>query len=191
MIAPTSGSRSSAVPNFAGVLASMEQAWNDDGLADDVATISYERALRKQARPRVGGCEAEAGARGPGFADMPGAAGGAMASAKPQKSASITIRLSEPECAQVRQRAAEAGLTVSAYLRSCTLEADSLRAQVKETLAQLRSSSSAAVEPEFMVERHHRVKSLFVRVWCWFRQFGWWRRAMGVNPVNPFAPVRY
>ncbi len=173
-------------------MASMEPAWNDDGLADDVATISYERALRKQARPRVGGCEAEAGAQRAAFVDMPrGASGGAVASDKPQKSASITIRLSEPECAQVRQRAAEAGLTVSAYLRSCTLEAESLRAQVKETLAQLRSSSSSAAEPGFMVERHHRVKSLFVRVWCWFRQFGWWRRAMGVNPVNPFAPVRY
>lgn len=170
----------------------MEQGWNDDGLADDVATISYEQALRKQARPRAGGCEADAGLQRPALADMPGAAtGGSMASPKTHKSASITIRLSEPECAQVRQRAAEAGLTVSAYLRSCTLEAESLRAQVKETLAQLRRSSSAAVEPDFMVERHHRVRSLLVRVWCWFRQFGWWRRAMGVNPVNPFAPVEY
>ena len=46
------------------------------------------------------------------------------------KSASITIRLSKAECAQLRRRAAEAGLTVSAYLRSCTFEAESLRAEV-------------------------------------------------------------
>jgi hypothetical protein len=57
------------------------------------------------------------------------------------KSASITIRLSQAECAQLRTRAAEAGLTVSAYLRSCTFEAESLRALVKDTMAQLRSVS--------------------------------------------------
>lgn len=55
------------------------------------------------------------------------------------KNASITIRLSKAECAQLRRRAAEAGLTVSAYLRSCTFEAESLRALVKDTLAQLRT----------------------------------------------------
>jgi hypothetical protein len=55
------------------------------------------------------------------------------------KSASITIRLSRAECAQLRKRAAEAGLTVSAYLRSCTFEAEALRAQVKDALAQMRS----------------------------------------------------
>ena len=58
------------------------------------------------------------------------------------KDASITIRLSKAECAQLHRRAAEAGLTVSAYLRSCTFEAESLRAMVKETLAQLRSAST-------------------------------------------------
>lgn len=59
------------------------------------------------------------------------------------RSASVTIRLSNQECAQLRQRAAEAGLTVSAYLRSCVLEADSLRAQVKEALAELRTTASS------------------------------------------------
>ena len=60
------------------------------------------------------------------------------------RSASITVRLSEAECAQLRRLAAEAGLTVSAYLRSCTFEAESLRAEVKDALAQLRSGSSQA-----------------------------------------------
>jgi predicted DNA binding CopG/RHH family protein len=67
------------------------------------------------------------------------------------KDASITIRLSKSECAQLRRRAAEAGLTVSAYLRSCTFEAESLRAMVKETLAQLKTvadqAKSAPPEP--------------------------------------------
>ncbi len=47
------------------------------------------------------------------------------------KNASITIRMSKEECTQLHRRAAEAGLTVSAYLRSCTFEAESLRALVK------------------------------------------------------------
>jgi predicted DNA binding CopG/RHH family protein len=57
------------------------------------------------------------------------------------KCASITVRLSKEECAQLRRRAAEAGLTISAYLRSCSVEAESLRAQVKDTLAQMRAES--------------------------------------------------
>ena len=40
------------------------------------------------------------------------------------RTASVTIRLSTAECARLHQRAAEAGLTVSAYLRSCMLEAE-------------------------------------------------------------------
>ena len=65
-----------------------------------------------------------------------------MNSKQPDRSASITIRLSKAEVAQLRRRAAEAGLTVSAYLRSCTLEAESLRAMVKDTLAQLRAETA-------------------------------------------------
>jgi hypothetical protein len=67
-------------------------------------------------------------------------------SASPDRSlkrASVTIRLTEPECAQMRRRAAEAGLTVSAYLRSCAFEVETLRTQVKETLAQLREPAPA------------------------------------------------
>ena len=46
-----------ASPSFAGLLAALATpaqqralAWNDDDLADDVATLSYERALRAHAR---------------------------------------------------------------------------------------------------------------------------------------------
>jgi len=53
----------------------------------------------------------------------------------------VTIRLSEAECARLRRRATEAGLTVSAYLRSCALEADKLRAQVKAALAELKAAA--------------------------------------------------
>jgi len=187
-------------PSFAGLLAALaapvkqagvpgdrpspqgwqrEPVWSDDGLADDYATLSYERALRAHARYRsqdaslAGSDSLLAGSADPGpirnreafpatalpagLTGTPQTATSAQDGVQPQtafglpaalnrnlKSASITIRLSKPECAQLRKRAAEAGLTVSAYLRSCTFEAESLRALVKDALAQLRSDSSKA-----------------------------------------------
>ena len=163
--------------NFAGLLASLasarkqvDSAWSEDGLADDVATISYENALKTQARQTSAPpTEARTSEESVGKGVMQGldprhASGNdwgpdassdapvkraAVSAPVPRplpeqglKSASITIRMSEAECAQLRQRAAEAGLTVSAYLRSCAFEMESLRAQVKETVAQLRAASA-------------------------------------------------
>ena len=154
---PTSGAGS-----FASFLASLttprkrtDPTWNDDELADDIATLSYAQALKNQARCRPPASQfdpiKDAGLSGSGASDT-----GALPALRRDtpspidrtlKRASITIRLSEPECAQLRLRAAEAGLTVSAYLRSCTLEVESLRTQVKETLAQLRNSTPAGIVP--------------------------------------------
>jgi hypothetical protein len=157
-------------------------AWNDDELEDDVATLSYERALRARGR-YLEGVSADPTDRsllqpaelrpGPihdgedsfvgGHPDKPEAAQRSLpfpnagfqttstvhspiSFENNLKSASITIRLSEVESVQLRQRAAEAGLTISAYLRSCTFEAESLRAQVKEALAQLRSAPSSPAD---------------------------------------------
>lgn len=54
----------------------------------------------------------------------------------------ITLRMSAAECEQLRDRAAEAGLSVSAYLRSCAFEVESLRLQVKDTVAKLRDQQA-------------------------------------------------
>ena len=62
------------------------------------------------------------------------------------RSASVTIRMNKAECARLRERAAEAGLTVSAYLRSCALEAEALRAEVKQALAELKAGNKEARE---------------------------------------------
>ena len=131
----------------------------DDGLEDDIATISYEQALRTHARgrsthpsgPPPGSVDASGTSQRKPPASVPITEWQPQAQAPPvtvptlsnslearRKSASITIRLSPSECAQLHGRAAAAELTVSAYLRSCVFEAESLRAQVKEALAQLR-----------------------------------------------------
>jgi len=175
---PASSRPSPSSASFAGLLAALTSpgkkepvGWNDDDLADDVATLSYERALRAHSRykapdatdraltqPRtpanVRGLEAmpyepdstppvEAA---PSVAVVAGPDTEACSAAdRNLKRASITIRLSKAECLQLRRRAAEAGLTVSAYMRSCTFEAEALRALVKDTLAEIRSESPSHV----------------------------------------------
>ena len=180
----------SADTSFAGLLASMatppkpETAWNDSELAEDVATISYEQALRTHARSVAKTSDA---AVEPASNET---SSGASA-AKPSRTASITIRLSEAEGAQLRQRAAESGLTVSAYLRSCTLEVESLRAQVKDALAQLRAPKPAAPEADSQADGNGGVQGMLARLRHWFRPLGASRRpAFRLNPGNPFAPVR-
>ena len=157
--------------SFAGILAALsgpsqrsQPAWNDSGLEEDVAMLSYEHALRTHARNRRtdraqklrGSATPEAEAETERATGTIGSSGVPQSEAAPVshgadgplernlKRASVTVRLSEAECAQLRKRAGEAGLTVSAYLRSCTFEAEALRAQVKEALAQLRAGTGKA-----------------------------------------------
>jgi predicted DNA binding CopG/RHH family protein len=147
--------------SFAGLLASLASpansasTWSDGDPEDDVVTLSYECALRAHARskPLVRGDDPATEAAGteaqPVFAAQADLSAGVAARTTAhtaaefeRRAASVTIRLSIAECARLRQRAAEAGLTVSAYLRSCVLEADVLRAQVKQALAEMRVAGS-------------------------------------------------
>ena len=170
-------------PTFAGMLAAFTEPGRKrspsrdlDGLDDDVATFSYERALRAHSRFRkpdpIDHLKAKAFTQPAPTApprihevfpaDLEPATETAfspvlvrsVAEAEPApkhddstahdrnlKSARITMWLSVAERALLRARAAEAGLTISAYLRSCTVEAESLRAQVKDTLAQMRAEA--------------------------------------------------
>ena len=152
--------------DFAGLLAAIAAAkptklpeWNEDEPVQDVATLSYERALRTHARYRSGTARSQSSdcnAARPSFtaqtemrtpsrskAQRRAGVGEGQSGSSYRKCASVTIRMSKAECEQLHARAAEAGLTISAYLRSCTFEAEALRAQVKEALAELRSAPAA------------------------------------------------
>jgi predicted DNA binding CopG/RHH family protein len=129
-----------------------------DGLADDIATLSYEHALKTHARYRPVADDTQSQPQQPAFPGFaaPVALGHApenvtreeapppahlySSPAEPEnrKSASVTVRLTRSEDDRLRQRAAEAGMTISAYLRSCAFEVETLRAQVKQTIADLR-----------------------------------------------------
>jgi hypothetical protein len=70
----------------------------------------------------------------------PGVDSGSMAlvwpaAAKAERQVSMSLRASVSEQALIKARAAEAGLSVSAYLRHCALEVEKLRNQVHHTLA--------------------------------------------------------
>ena len=166
----TLAERSSAPSGFASLLASLagpkgaDAAFDDSDLAPDVASLSYESALRAHARYRVADPDpvpappaSKAAPRSlseflealPQTAfdnsperPSPQTCRDSPAQNQALKSASVTVRLSAEESARLRRRAAEAGLTLSAYLRSCTFEVESLRAQVKKALAELRSSET-------------------------------------------------
>lgn len=132
---------------FAGLLAALtacrsRNSDNLDGLADDVATLSYERALHTHARYKPAAAEAMNFATHPLDPVATTAPESAVQPERSGKRASVTVRMSQAECAQLQRRAAEAGMTVSAYLRSCTFEAEALRAQVKQALADLRAAQA-------------------------------------------------
>ena len=168
LVSPTSPPPSS----FAGFLAALTQPersaeWNDDLLREDVASLSYERALRTHARyhaddPVDDREESAQAAPADVLASQPAAVLSVpSAPEKSLKEASITIRLSREEDAQLRKRAAEAGLTVSAYIRSCTFEAESLRALVKDTLTQLRTGGTHSQPDANLALRRRRWTELF------------------------------
>jgi hypothetical protein len=146
----SAGSFASLLESFTSPAKKTNGMWDDSAMQDDVATISYEQALRSHRRvpPVIALCEDEP--QSPVLDTIPKAL--PVAPGKKRKTASITIRLTEAEEAQLQERAAAAQLTVSAYLRSCIFEAESLRAQVKEALSQMKAtaalSSHVSDEPQ-------------------------------------------
>jgi hypothetical protein len=152
---------------LAGSAGNSSDGWDTSELREDVATISYEQALRMHRRvpvpqpvtPTAARLESRTSSRiaSPQSADA--------ATPKGSKTASITIRLTQAEQAQLHKRAAEAQLSVSAYLRSCIFEAESLRAQVKQALSDMRAATasqqsqrSTGTEP--VSEPHRRFRFL-------------------------------
>lgn len=56
----------------------------------------------------------------------------------------ISIRLAPSERALIKTRAAEAGITASAYIRQCALEVEQLREQVRQAVAAMERGGQSA-----------------------------------------------
>lgn len=117
--------------------------------SDDTLSLSYEEALKKHARRPLAeemSRISELVAAELEMRRVPAAAQMAEAVAVPltnAKAASITLRMSKDESVILRRRAATAGISVSAYIRSCIFEAEELRTQVKNALSEIRLSRTA------------------------------------------------
>lgn len=134
--------------DFAGVVAHALEVPADDAAMpahwDDTFTLSYEDALKKHARRPL--ADEWAQKRELATAELESRHAPApdpvieesSAPAPIIKAASITLRMGKEESALLRKRAAAAGISVSAYIRSCVFEAEELRAQVKNALAELK-----------------------------------------------------
>lgn len=191
---PTSSSFAGLLATFANPRSDRAQSaptWNEGDLGEDVATLSYESALRAHARYRptdrgdwatqAADSPSENGAAAP-WAVASNARLGDHASRSARighdgdlRRASVTIRLSQLELEQLRLRAGEAGLTISAYLRSCTFEVEALRAQVKDALVEMRKAGTK--EP-----RERGNKELRQR-----KRFRWIARLMAHGRSEPNA----
>jgi hypothetical protein len=136
--------------SFANLLATftgkLQDEWDNSALAEDMATLTYEKALRQQCHTGIPELPADSLLDG---TRQPLEVRSRFKKELPQrirlnsalKTASITIRLTAEEQAQLHERAAAAQLSVSAYLRSCIFEAEALRIQVREALSQLRAAT--------------------------------------------------
>lgn len=63
------------------------------------------------------------------------------------RQAAVSIRLTFAERALLRTRSAEAGTSVSAYVRQCVLEIEQLREQVQQALAAMEQMEQRAATP--------------------------------------------
>lgn len=66
-----------------------------------------------------------------------------------QRRTVVSLRLTDEELEQLRLRAEESGINVSAYVRSCVMEAENLRSQVRHVMAEIRALGAAS-----LIQRH-------------------------------------
>jgi|SRR5579862_746403 len=149
--------------------------WNDEDLEDDVVTLTRGQPIRSQAKQKASSLDAASSSR---LGDSPQGSQNESESQREtalapdirnqaRKTSSVTIRLSEADRQLLHQRAEEAGLTVSAYLRACAFEVESLRAQVKEALAQIQEPHPAIEEQNAATAQPDRRRVRWLPRWHW------------------------
>jgi hypothetical protein len=111
----------------------------DDALGEEMELLSYEHALRapvpKPTKPVPPATPSATLATGETTISL-------VTTEKRKIRTSICVTQSEN--ALLHQRAAENGLSVSAYVRACVFEVEALRAQVKQMMAQVHTASASA-----------------------------------------------
>jgi len=169
-------------------VSAFERAWSENFEQNAAATAKRLKAQllasRKRVRPLARPVEPEAvqaakllrkvQLKPGGRVERPLTGMLASTALAPVKNASITIRMSADDCEQLRSRAAEADMNVSAYLRSCIFEVESLRAQVKDAVAQMRLQAPPAPPEEVLAPAIH--SAVVASAAQPTERFGWLRR---------------
>ena|SRR5579883_252079 len=116
----------------------------DDQVLPDKVSLTSAASSPEPGNPSEGRAPAFDAALAEALPAEPDAAALALIWPAPQRNerqVSMSLRVGLSEQALIKARAAEAGLSVSAYLRQCALEVEKLRAQVHHTLARLEQGS--------------------------------------------------
>ena len=106
-----------------------------DAGKEEIALLSYEHALRGKS---LMGSAAET-ALGSAQSSLAYSSVSTVAKIAEPRRCRANIRLTTAEDEILRMRAAESGLAISAYIRSCVFEVESLRTQVKQMMAEIRA----------------------------------------------------
>jgi hypothetical protein len=118
-----------------------------DAHEEEIALLSYEHVLRGKS-PASPTAEA---ARSGLESSLAHSSISSLAKISEPRRCRATLRLTSAEDEILRKRAAESGLAISAYIRSCVFEVESLRAQVKQMMAEIRAvapmPSHSVIEP--------------------------------------------
>lgn len=91
---------------------------------------------------------------------LPGAASQELAIAERKKTTALSLRISLAEHVLLKKRAAEAGLSVSSYLRNCVFEVEELRARGDHPLA----AKEALPLPNSRMATTDRLARFFMRM---------------------------
>ena len=122
-----------------------------DAGKEEIALLSYEHALRGRV---LAGSTAET-VLGNSETSLAHSSVSTAAEIVEPRRCRASIRLTAAEDEILRIRAAESGLAISAYIRSCVFEVESLRAQVKQMMAEVRTVAPtpfySATEPHMPV----------------------------------------
>ncbi len=104
-----------------------------------------------------------------------------------RKCVTVSVRLSPADAKMLRRRASESQLSVSDYMRSCVLEADQLRAQVKQALAEMRMRAPDS-QPSLVHEESDEREATFPSARRESRMKSWFAALRG--PMTPEQAIQ-
>lgn len=80
-----------------------------------------------------------------------------------QRRTIVSLRLTDYELEQLRVRAEQSGINVSSYVRSCVMEAETLRSQVRLVVAEMRALGAASIGQQYALASASEQTNIAIR----------------------------